>query len=268
MKTWDRSTSSYRRYSIYLEPCSICLRRFIKPHYIPAPFKSSYPTLPRVPPDMSPSFVTVSPQNKSSIEALFSSIYSRVAWLIPVRGLPPWEGASRASIALTHISMSLMGDGHLSASSDSDIVWTYSSFRQFWTFLRSCLETRGSATGPLSLSFCARSDPAELQRMSVSSPISVYLPANRETEITPSGPSSSLPIASASNGRLSNIDYVKVYCDAPRAMSVRRMLREWVYEGGLHAGDPTRRYTMEAVRILKFAKLVLVDERGVGVLIS
>ena len=46
------------------------------------------------------------------------------------------------------------------------------------------------------------------------------------------------------------------------------MLREWAYEGGQHSGDPTQRYTMEAVRILEFAKLVLVDERGVGVLIS
>lgn len=240
------------------------------PHYIPAPLKSSHPALPRVPPDISPSFVPIPPQNKSSIEALFSSIYSRVAWLIPVRGLPPWEGASRASIALSHISMSMLGDGHLSASSDSDIVWTYSSFRQFWTFLRSCLETPGSVIGPLSLSFCAaspRSDPTRSQRAPESSTTSAYLLANRETEMTPSDPSSPLPIASASN-RLADIDYVKVYCDAPRAMLVRRMLREWAYEEGGHAGDPTRRDPMEAVRILIFLKLVLVNERGEGVLIS
>ncbi|KAI0273875.1 hypothetical protein BGY98DRAFT_997983 [Russula aff. rugulosa BPL654] len=231
------------------------------PHYIPAPFKSSHPALPHVPPDICPSFVPVPPQNKSSIEALLSSIYSRVAWLIPVRGLPPWEGISRASMALSHISL-LPGDGHLSASTDSDIVWTYSSFQQFWTFLRSCLETPGSVTGPLSLSFCAspRSDRTGLQRASESSTTSAYLPANRETEITPSDPPSPQPIA--------NIDYVKVYCDAPRAMLVRQILREWAYEEGRHAGDPTRRDPMEAVRILEFAKLVLVDERGEGVLIS
>jgi hypothetical protein len=165
--------------------------------------------------------------------------------------------------------MSLPGDGYLSASSDSDIVWTYGSFRQFWTFLRSSSETSGSATGPLSLSFCAappRSDPTGSQRAPESSTTSAYLPASRETEITPS--SSPLPIASASKSRVADIDYVKVYCDAPRAMLVRRMLREWAYEEGGHAGDPTRRDPMEAVRILEFAKLVLVDERGEGVLIS
>jgi hypothetical protein len=167
--------------------------------------------------------------------------------------------------------MSLLGDGHLSASSDSDIVWTYSSFREFWTFLRSCLETPGSVTGPLSLSFCAaspRSDPTGSQRGSESSTTPAYLPANRETEITSSDPSSPLLVASASKSRLADIDYVKVYCDAPRAMLVRRMLREWAYEEGGHAGDPTRRDPMEAVQILEFAKLVLVDERGEGVLIS
>lgn len=188
-----------------------------------------------------------------------------------MRGLPPWEGASKASIALSHISMSSLGDGYWSASSDSDIVWTYCSFRQFWTFLRSCLETPGSVTGPLSLSFCVaspRSDPTGSQRASESSTTSTYLTANRETEITTSDPLSPLQIAGASKSRLAYIDYVKVYCDAPRAMSVRRILREWVYEDGGYGGDPTRRDPMEVVRILGFAKLVLVDERGEGVLIS
>jgi len=188
MKRWDRSTSSYRWYSIHLEPCSICLRRSVKPHYIPAPLKSSHPALPPVPPDISPYFVSVPPQNKSSIGALFSSIYSRVAWLIPVRGLPPWEGASRASIALSHVPGSLKGDRHLSAGSNSVIIWTYSSFRHFWTFLRSCLETPGSVTGPLSLSFCTaspRSDPTGSQRASESSTTSVYLPRQQRDRNNP-----------------------------------------------------------------------------------
>ena len=48
-------------------------------------------------------------------------------------------------------------------------------------------------------------------------------------------------------------------------MLVRRMLREWAYEEG---GDLTRKDPMEAIQILEFTKLVLVDERGQGVLIS
>ncbi len=207
-------TGSYRWYSIHPELCSICLRRPTKPHYIPAPFKLSHSASPHVPLNVSPYFVPVPPKTKSSIDTLLSSIYSRVAWLIPVRGLPPWGGASRAGITSSHISMSSLGHGYLPTSSDSDIVWTYSSFRQFWTFLRSCLETSGSETGPLSLSFWAASPRP--QRASESSATSECLPANRETEITSSDPSPPLPIAIASNSRLTDIDYVKVYCDAPQ----------------------------------------------------
>ncbi|KAF8480013.1 hypothetical protein DFH94DRAFT_739716 [Russula ochroleuca] len=238
------------------------------PHYIPAPLKPWHPALPHVLLDVSTFFVPVPPQTKSSIEALFSSIYSRVAWLIPVRGLPPWEGVSRGRVALGDISLSSLGHGHLSTSSDSDIVWTYSSFRQFWTFLRSSLETAGSVTGPLSLSFCAapRSDPTGMPRGSEPSATSVYLPANRETEIMPSDPSPLVPIARASKSRLADIDYVKVYCDAPRTMLVRRTLGEWEYKEGGHVEAPGN--LVEAIRILEFAKLVLVNERGEGLLIS
>jgi hypothetical protein len=246
----------------------VCLRRSTKPHYIPAPLKSSHPAVPRVPLDVPPLFVPVPPQTKSSIETLFSSIYSRVAWLIPVRGLPPWEDVSRGRVALSDISIPLLGHDHLSTSTP-DVVWTYSSFRQFWTFLRSCSETSGSETGPLSLSFWAapRSDPTGTQRGSESSASPAYLTANRETEITPSDYSPLAPIAiSVPKSRLTDIDYVKVYCDAPRAMLVRRTLGEWAYKEGEYGEDQGN--TVEAVRILELAKLVLVNERGEGVLIS
>ena len=244
----------------------MCLRRSTKPHYIPAPLKSSHPAVPL---DVPPFFVPVPPQTESSIEALFSSIYSRVGWLIPVRGLPPWEDVSRARVALSDTSIQLLGHVLSSTTNNSDIIWTYSSFRQFWTFLRSCSETSGSATGPLSLSFCAapRPDPTGTQRGSESPTTSAYLAANRETEITPSDHSPLVPIAiSAPKSRLTDIDYVKVYCDAPRAMLVRRTLGEWAYKEDGHAEDPGN--PVEVIRILEFAKLVLVNERGEGVLIS
>jgi hypothetical protein len=75
-----------------------------------------------------------------------------------------------------------------------------------------------------------------------------------------------VPIASAPKSRLTDIDYVKVYCDAPRAILVRRTLGEWVYKEDGHAED--RGNPVEAIRILEFAKLVLVNETGEGVLIS
>jgi hypothetical protein len=76
------------------------------------------------------------------------------------------------------------------------------------------------------------------------------------------------PITRASKSRLTDIDYVKVYCDAPRAMRVRRTLSQWEYKEDIsgRAEDPGE--CAEAIRILEFAKLVLVDERGEGILVS
>ncbi len=71
----------------------------------------------------------------------------------------------------------------------------------------------GSMTEPLSLSFCAtspQSDPAGLQQGFEPFPTSTYLPFNRETEIIPSDPSSTLLIASTSKSRLTDIDYINV----------------------------------------------------------
>jgi hypothetical protein len=85
--------------------------------------------------------------------------------------------------------------------------------------------------------------------------------------MTPLDPSSLAPIAIASESRLTDTDYMKVYCDALRAMWVRRTLSQWEYTiEGRRTEDPGGH--AEAIRILEFAKLVLVDERGEGVLIS
>jgi len=84
--------------------------------------------------------------------------------------------------------------------------------------------------------------------------------------MTPSELSSPVPIISASKGRLTDIDYIKVYCDAPRAMWVRRTLGQWEFKEDGRVEDP--RVCAKAIRILEFAKLVLVDERGEGVLVS
>jgi len=126
-------------------------------------------------------------------------------------------------------------------------------------------------TGPLSLSFWAapRSEHPESQRGTVSSAAAVLadLPANRETEMTPSNLSPSVPISPALKSRLADIDYVKVYCDAPRAMLVREALGQWVYKGDVLADVEDLR-AATVTRILEYAKLILVNERGEGVLVS
>ena len=221
----------------------------------------------------------VPPQTAPSIEALFSSTYARVAWLIPVRGLPPWDGVSGAYVTLgghRAIRVSVPGPAEgqssptsisgSSGDSDSDIVWTHASLRQFWEFLRSCSETPGSVTGPLSLSFWAapQSEHPDSPRGTVSS---ANLPANIETKMTPSNSSPPVPISPTLKSRLAEIDYVKVYCDASRAMLVRQTLGQWAYKEDVSADGEDLRVAA-AIRILEYAKLILVNERGEGVLVS
>ena len=74
-----------------------------------------------------------------------------------------------------------------------------------------------------------------------------------------------MPIVSALKRGLTDMDYVKVYCDAPRAMSVRRVLSQWTYEWDGCVGDVR---IVEGIQFLEFAKLVLVNESGEGVLVS
>lgn len=222
------------------------------PHYIPAPFDTRT-TSPCSPPDVHPTFAPIPPQTTSAVDDLLSCIYARVAWLIPVRGAPPWNDVSRASISLGNFSG--LGPAQLPAT---DIVWTHSALRQFWTFLCSCSETLCSVTGPLSLSFhITRS-----QQGTTSPAASSCHLANKETEMTPSNPEPLMPIVNALKPGLSDMDYVKVYCDAPRAMSVRRVLAQWTYEGDGSAEG------VEGIRFLEFAKLVLINESGEGVLVS
>lgn len=75
--------------------------------------------------------------------------------------------------------------------------------------------------------------------------------ATDEIEVeTESGPSLS---------PLSVLDHIKVYHDAPSAMHVRNALDVWAY---IVPGQEHK------IRVLKHARLVLVDERAKGVLIS
>ena len=82
--------------------------------------------------------------------------------------------------------------------------------------------------------------------------------------MTPSNLEPLMPIVNALKPGLTDMDYVKVYCDAPRAMSVRRMLAQWTYKGEPDAEDAR---TVECIRFLEFTKLALINELGEGVLI-
>lgn len=74
-----------------------------------------------------------------------------------------------------------------------------------------------------------------------------------------------MPMVHALKSGLSDMDYVKVYCHAPCAMSVRRILAHWTYKGD---GGQEDVRPVEGIQFLEFAKLVLINESGEGVLVS
>lgn len=67
---------------------------------------------------------------------------------------------------------------------------------------------------------------------------------------------------------LASVDHLKIYHEAPNSMHVRNALHAWSYvaphfEGGVVAsGKPQK------IRMLKGAKLVLVNEKSKGILIA
>ncbi|KAG8700549.1 hypothetical protein FRC08_004634 [Ceratobasidium sp. 394] len=68
--------------------------------------------------------------------------WKRVAWIIPVRGRPPWEGCSSAAISSRPI---------VKARKKRTILWTPAALRSLWTQLDGFRESK--RVGPLSLSF-------------------------------------------------------------------------------------------------------------------
>ncbi|KAG9082451.1 hypothetical protein FRC06_005062, partial [Ceratobasidium sp. 370] len=68
--------------------------------------------------------------------------WKRVAWIIPVRGRPPWEGCSSAAIASRPI---------VKARKKRTVLWTPAALRSLWTQLDGFRESK--RVGSLSLSF-------------------------------------------------------------------------------------------------------------------
>jgi hypothetical protein len=61
------------------------------------------------------------------------------------------------------------------------------------------------------------------------------------------------------------VDHVKLYHHAPNAMYLRNALHVWAYQADapIEGGEKP-----EKIRLLKGARLALVDERSKGILIS
>ncbi|KAF9467702.1 hypothetical protein BDZ94DRAFT_1305320 [Collybia nuda] len=187
------------------------------------------------------------------------SPYARSAWVVPIRGSLPWEGCTSAVI--------LDSSGILpypSQQSEEPIVWTHSSLVSFWAFL---LNLRTACNvGPIGLSFHTSRPlfPQGGSSYNLVPPISgsenqmvyeLHTTANTRSTASPT----------PSRPPLSNVDYIKIYHEAPLAMYVRNALHVWAYQSDTSTDT---KITHEKIRILKGARLVLVDERAKGILIS
>lgn len=190
--------------------------------------------------------------------------YARCAWVVPVRGLLPWEGCS-AGLVIN------------SEEKELEVTWTHDSLNAFWAFLVA-LKNAGTL-GSIALSFHPAPTMNIVQRESLDE--SVGAKGSHEFN----SDSGSNAISNSGSGRdagaeicrapLSAVDHIKVYHDVGHAMFVRNVLDAWAFKrtGGGEEGktDTVGGESMSVarkVRVLKGAKLVLVDATSKGVLIS
>ncbi|KAJ7777925.1 hypothetical protein DFH07DRAFT_569632 [Mycena maculata] len=175
--------------------------------------------------------------------------YTRRSWVVPVRGSPPWRHATSAVVLLDPTDLPVPPD----PKTHDEITWTAPALAAFWSFLL-VVRTRNTV-GPVGLSFH----------------VSPYSSSNSTqptyTELSgmgaqPLSPEVGPPPSTASSVRratvpLSFLDYMKVYHDAADSMQIRNILDAWAYEPEVHK-----------IRLLKGARLVLLDERSKGILVS
>lgn len=190
------------------------------------------------------------------------SQYARSAWLIPVRGNFPWDGSTPAVILDSSVQLPIPAD----AQAGEPIVWTHSSLASFWSFLLGVQEAR--SVGSIGLSFHASQSYARVSQSTFSLNTTSLMPGAGNQGVlefnTVSDRGSVTTTTPASHIILSNVDHIKVYHDTLNAMHVRNIFHIWSYT----AQPLTSSNEPEKIRLLKGARLALVDERSRGILIS
>jgi hypothetical protein len=136
-----------------------------------------------------------------------------------------------------------------------EIGWTVAALGSFWSFLL-LIRKKGTA-GPVGLSF-------NVSQNFSSGSQSTYpeLSGMGAQPITPDiGAAASMVSSSRQlTMPITFVDHIKVYHDAANSMQLRNLLDAWAFQSG-EAGA-------QKVRLLKGARLVLLDERSKGVLVS
>ena len=163
---------------------------------------------------------------------------ARVAWLIPIRGTFPWENCTSGAFLDASCTIPVPSSPII-----DQISWTQGSVLKFWDFLLRLRQV--GKLGPLGISF----------NCSLQSRISPTT-TNFTIDTMP------FPQETYSNFNLSMVDYIKVNHDTPCRLYVRNALDAWSYE--VRDADGF----VKKIRLLKGARLVLVDARSRGIQIS
>ena len=179
-----------------------------------------------------------------------------MAWLIPVRGTLPWEHCT---------SGALLDDSNFIPTPSSPIIddqisWTQDSILKFWDFLLRLRQV--GKLGPLAISFnCAPQSRISPVTTNMDEPIRLNpnITTTTTTTLTDTLP---YPQEPRSNLNLSMVDYIKVNHDGPCRLYVRSALDAWSYEVTDTDG------CIKKIRLLKGARLVLVDACSRGIQIS
>ncbi|KAI0664140.1 hypothetical protein C8Q70DRAFT_945666 [Cubamyces menziesii] len=215
------------------------------PHFHPSPmmFENPWPPLNQTDIFKIP-IMPIAPYNNTTVEDIICDPFRRLAWVVPVRGRPPW-GATPAAM-LASPSPQVTCDGHT-------LAWTTDALRDFWDFLKD-LKDAGNL-GPLSVAFhCATTSDSSssIEQSCFGSHGQESGPqfSARSLASQPGVDSEHLPLS------LHQCDHFKVYHDARYTRVLRNVLRAWSYQ---KSGSK--------IRLLKGAKLVLLENRGKGVLL-
>ena len=199
------------------------------------------------------------PHTIESSTAYINNPCARLAWVIPVRGGSPWDGATAASLLASGVGSDTPETPEypsaLHESSSHDIVWTRAALLAFWDFLHSARATGNF--GPVTLSFEALPPPL----VQTSTEQGSYNIAGSHKLTTPSA-SLHPPANDPSGGSISshpllrNTDHIKIFHDGRYTQAIRNILHFWSF-----------RCDERKISLLKGAKLALLDERSHGILL-
>ncbi|KZV67722.1 hypothetical protein PENSPDRAFT_754695 [Peniophora sp. CONT] len=241
-------------------------------------------------------YTPIAPYTAETIATLLSpNCQESLKWIVPLRGTLPWAGCTRGLFTGSWKDVGVSnpktrgeaGSEQLVPAYDTDgesVTWSPDAARQLWSDLRDAVRQEGTSLGKATLSFRGARRP----RLGMCAPLSPQ-PGDVEDRTGDATTNKGDTLQGSEAGRagemrraLDEIDHIAVYCDAWRAPIVQELLYIWQYEsrsselsvvgehggGGTDGGGPSAegKGPVGKVRMLKGARLVLVDGLGQGVL--